>query len=312
MFKGGRELRGRFASLEARVNDWRFPALEGSLLWVRDRFEVTHASAGFYGGRTEFSYSMKPLGDPARPGIARFDVRYDQVSLPTLTRAVSLRGVRISTAVFWAVMCSSGRWAVSAIVRGNGELRVEAPSPLQGRTLTTSAPEPADAGGTRDSDEPPDEDAAPRPIPVFASPIGGALAYTYGPEWIDLAPGWIARPDLHRARGPHGVRRPIRPPVPRDQRRLAGERSPARRRHDRVRRPDAADRHRRLRHFDGVMRGAFRPPGGRRPLRRRPRARVGRRLGLGYRDRPIENAYADIAAAKVSSGDSTIDVDGRF
>ena len=30
LFKGGRELKGRFASLETRLNDWRFPGLEGS------------------------------------------------------------------------------------------------------------------------------------------------------------------------------------------------------------------------------------------------------------------------------------------
>ena len=41
--------------------------------------------------------------------------------------------------------------------------------------------------------------------------------------------------DVRRLRGAHGVRRPVDDPVPRDQRRLGGERSGARRHHDGVR-----------------------------------------------------------------------------
>ncbi|HUQ85966.1 MAG TPA: hypothetical protein VM096_00315, partial [Vicinamibacterales bacterium] len=36
MFKGGRELKGDFTSALAGVNDYRFPNLEGSVVWVRD------------------------------------------------------------------------------------------------------------------------------------------------------------------------------------------------------------------------------------------------------------------------------------
>jgi hypothetical protein len=56
MFKGGRELKGNFTSAMAGVNDYRFPRLEGSLVWVRDRMEVTRASADFSGGKAEFRY----------------------------------------------------------------------------------------------------------------------------------------------------------------------------------------------------------------------------------------------------------------
>ena len=27
---------------------------------------------------------------------------------------------------------------------------------------------------------------------TFTTPIGGAMRYTYGPEWVTFAPGWIA------------------------------------------------------------------------------------------------------------------------
>ena len=73
LFKGGRELSGRFASLETRLNDWRFAGMEGSLVWTRDRFEVTKTRSGFYGGKLAIDFSMKPLGDPVRPGIARLE-----------------------------------------------------------------------------------------------------------------------------------------------------------------------------------------------------------------------------------------------
>ena len=49
MFKGGRELKGDFTSALAGVNDYRFPNLEGSVVWVRDRMEVTRATRGLHG-----------------------------------------------------------------------------------------------------------------------------------------------------------------------------------------------------------------------------------------------------------------------
>ena len=50
LFKGGRELKGTFASAEAGVNEYRFQALQGSLLWLPQKFEVTNATARVYGG----------------------------------------------------------------------------------------------------------------------------------------------------------------------------------------------------------------------------------------------------------------------
>ena len=50
LFKGGRELKGTFASAEAGVNDYRFQALRGSLVWLPQKFEVTDATSRVYGG----------------------------------------------------------------------------------------------------------------------------------------------------------------------------------------------------------------------------------------------------------------------
>ena len=49
LFKGGRELKGDFRSDLAKLNRFDFPSLEGSLVWVRDRFEVLRAQSDFYG-----------------------------------------------------------------------------------------------------------------------------------------------------------------------------------------------------------------------------------------------------------------------
>ena len=62
LFKGGRELKGTFASAEAGVNEYRFQALQGSLLWLPQKFEVTNATARVYGGTARFGYLMAPIG----------------------------------------------------------------------------------------------------------------------------------------------------------------------------------------------------------------------------------------------------------
>ena len=64
LFKGGRELKGTFVSAVAGVNDWRFPNLRGSVLWVPDRLEITDATSELYGGTARFDYRMAPLGQP--------------------------------------------------------------------------------------------------------------------------------------------------------------------------------------------------------------------------------------------------------
>ena len=54
LFKGGRELKGTFASAEAGVNEYRFQELRGSLLWLPNKFEVTNATSRVYGGTARF------------------------------------------------------------------------------------------------------------------------------------------------------------------------------------------------------------------------------------------------------------------
>ena len=78
------------------MNDYRFPNLAGSLIWVPDRFEVTHATAALLGGTTAFRYAMAPLGNPAQPARAQFDADYTNVDLTALTAFYATRGMRLA------------------------------------------------------------------------------------------------------------------------------------------------------------------------------------------------------------------------
>ena len=62
LFKGGRELKGTFASDVAGVNDWRFPKLRGSVLWVPDRLDITDTTSELLGGRARFDYRAAHAG----------------------------------------------------------------------------------------------------------------------------------------------------------------------------------------------------------------------------------------------------------
>jgi hypothetical protein len=141
LYKGGRKLEGKFASEEARLNDWRFPGLDGALVWERNRFEVTNAASGFYGGKMNLDFSMKPLGDPLHPARGRLDTRYERVDLTQLTDAIELKGMRLAghatgrNVLDWPV----GHFRERA---GDGEINAEPPAgvTLQSRTQAGSGP----------------------------------------------------------------------------------------------------------------------------------------------------------------------------
>ncbi len=181
LFKGGHELTGDFTSREAGLNRYRFPGLEGSLVWTPDRFEVTEARSGFYGGTTRFSYAMAPLG-ARTPATYRFDARYENVDLATFSAAMEFAGLRLAGRASGHNLLEwpSGRFRER---RGFGQLDV-APPPgvvLQARRLPDSIPPPRVARAYGD------------PFPeVLETPIGGTLTYQFGPEWIDIAPSRVA------------------------------------------------------------------------------------------------------------------------
>ena len=150
MFKGGRELKGSFYSEEAGVNQFRFPNLEGDLIWVPDRMEVTRATSGFYGGHTSFKYRMAPLGKPKEPIRSRFDVEYTDVDVLALTNLLQTEGLRVAgrasgrNLVDWP----NGKWAQRV---GDGDVTMAPPSGVSviGSRLPAEAAAEAEGRGAR-------------------------------------------------------------------------------------------------------------------------------------------------------------------
>ena len=96
MYKGGYEVTGDFVSPEAGYDAYRFQDFRAAVLWVPTRLDVTRATANVYGGTTEFSYVLDPLGRPDRRADARWDVHYRDVDLTTFTAFLQTRGMRVA------------------------------------------------------------------------------------------------------------------------------------------------------------------------------------------------------------------------
>jgi hypothetical protein len=190
MFPGGRELKGKFSSPMAGVNAWRFPNLKGSVLWLRDRLEVTEATSDLYGGTARFDYRMAPFGRGV-PTIASWDVEYRNVDLARLTDFLETEGLRLSgrasgrNSLKWPL----GKWAMK---RGEGEVTVRPPEGIgvmtraqQVETAEAIAAMPAEAGPFN-----------PRASLGYL-PVGGEITYRLDPEWISLEKSWAATPKTY-------------------------------------------------------------------------------------------------------------------
>ncbi len=307
MFKGGRELKGDFTSVLAGVNDYRFPNLEGAVVWVRDRMEVTRASADFSGGKAEFRYLMAPLGKRSEPARAYFDVEYRDVDLSALTDFYQMRGFRLAGR-------ASGRnkmeWPLGRYAErfGSGEATFVSTSgaSLQGPQLAADA---AAAARSRYLVQGPFSTHTPiEPIPV-----SGDVTYSFDPVAMFFEPGRIYTPDTYIAfegATAYGERSKIPFRVTsrnwqESDRFLAGIMTA-------FGAPTRAIPIDGVGRFEGVMLGAF----------RRPRIE-GRFVGSDMRawdvnwgeidgDFVVENSYANISRAVILSGLSRMDVTGQF
>jgi hypothetical protein len=185
LFKGGRELKGSFASAVAGVNDWRFPNLRGSVLWLPDRLEITNATSELYGGTARFDYGMAPFGRPT-PALATWDVEYKDVDLIRLTDFLETEGLRLSgrasgrNRLEWPL----GRWALKT---GKGEVTIEAPPDV--RPMTRELPPDLVA----ELSALPDEEGPFNPqLSLGHLPIAGRIVYSLDPQWIRLQKSWAA------------------------------------------------------------------------------------------------------------------------
>jgi len=305
MFKGGRELKGNFTSALAGVNDYRFPNLEGSVVWVRDRMEVTRATADFYGGKADFKYLMAPLGKRDQPARAVFDVNYRDVDLNALTDFYETRGMRLAgrasghNEMSWPL----GRYAER---RGSGTATFTSVGGLQGPQLAADA-----ASDARDRYLIAGPFSTHTPMTPVA--VSGDVTYAFDPEALRFEPSRIFTEDTFIAfegATAYGERSkmPFRVTSRNWQesdRFLAGIMTA-------FGAPTGAIPIDGVGKFDGVMLGAF----------RRPRIE-GRFTGSEMRawevnwgaidgDFVVENSYANISRAVILKDLSRMDVTGQF
>jgi TamB, inner membrane protein subunit of TAM complex len=186
LFKGGYDLAGSFASPELGVYAYRFPSLAGSLHWTRGLFEVTHGSAEFFGGASQFSYSIKSLGSREK-STSRFDAAYQNADLSKVSDFYELSGVRLAGLASGTNVLE---WPLGDFAkrRVEGSIDVAMPGGLQ--PMTASSPIGTEA-------EP--EDWGPFAPPLLPAhvPIAGALTYRLDADRALIENGHFASDRTH-------------------------------------------------------------------------------------------------------------------
>ena len=305
MFPGGRELKGSFTSPAAGVNEWRFPNLRGDVLWLRDRLEVTNATSELYGGTAAFDYRMAPFGKGV-PTVATWDVTYRDVDLVRLTDFLATQGIRLAGR---ATGRNQLRWPLGGWARKRGEGEVTVTSPAGIETMTRQMP----ASAAESAAMPPEAGPFNPRAPLGHVPVAGRIAYSLDPEWIALEKSWVATPKTYvefSGRTAYGERSTIPFHVTsidwqESDRVLAGIMTA-------FGAPTGAIEIAGYGEFDGVMLNAF----------TRPRIEgffSGEQMrawdvvwGSARTDLVIENSYAFIKQAVLTSGSSEIAAAGQF
>jgi TamB, inner membrane protein subunit of TAM complex len=307
LFKGGRELKGSFASPVAGVNDWRFPNLRGSVLWLPDRLEITNATSELSGGTARFDYRMAPFGRLATPTLATWDVEYKDVDLARLTDFLETQGLRLSgrasgrNRLEWPL----GKWAQK---KGNGEAIVQPPAGMSPMTRALAANLVAELSALPEETGP----FNPR-VSLGYQPMAGRIVYAIDPEWIRLERSWAATDRTYvefEGQTAFGERSRIPFHVTsldwQESDRLLAAIMTA------FGSPTGAVPVGGYGEFDGVFLDAFRRPriqGTMRSERMRAWDVV---WGTGRADLAIENSYVFVSNATMTSGEREIRADGQF
>ena len=229
IFDGGRELTGTFNAPEPTMVGLEFPSLDGDLIWTRDRFEITRAHSSFYDGTLDFTFAMKPIGSP-EPGVATFLPRVAGASLDPLLEALEVRGVRPLGQLGGEARLE---WPLGAITEryGGASVRIDPPD---GVPLLPVGIRPASQqSGWTYAVQAFDPEGGP-----WRFPMGGEARFTFGfrrrrDGRIGLDGDAADRDPVRRRTDRRTGHNP--PAVRRRKRQLAGERSRARRRADRLR-----------------------------------------------------------------------------
>jgi hypothetical protein len=187
IFREGKALIGGFKSDRTTVAGIPFSGLHGTLEWVGNRFAVTHADAGLFGGRTNFAYAAEPLGAPGG-ATHRFVADYDDINLDALHPRVSLKGIRLNGTAHGHLTLAwpSNRFGTHR--EGRGETIITPPP----NVVLAAAALPPGLGPVA-----PDKKA----FTPLADPIalGGTLQYHFGADGLAFEPSWVATPTTHIA-----------------------------------------------------------------------------------------------------------------
>jgi hypothetical protein len=307
LFKGGRELKGTFASDEAGLNAMRFQRLVGALEWVPDRFEVTRASSQFLGGETEFTYRMTPLGQPGVRPRARFETSYANVDLEAVSRFFDLQGIQIAGRLFgynqleWEL----GQFGART---GEGSLSVTPPAGITplGREMPPQAAERARQRAAVLGPFSPHTPTAP-------VGLGGRLFYRIDGPLVQMWQGAVATTESFISfEGETAMGDASRIPFhvtstnwQESDRLLAGLMTA-------FGNPTPAIQFDGVGEFEGVMLGAFKRP----RIEGRVQTAETRAFGVTWGevegDVVIDDAYANVKQVVVRDGESRLHVDGKF
>jgi hypothetical protein len=308
LFRGGRELEGEFSSREAGLNDYRFQNLEGSLEWLPDRFEVTRATAGFYGGEVRFKHAMSDLGQRDRRGRARFDGQYENVDLTRFTDFLQTSGLRLAGR---ASGDNTLEWQLGAFRdrKGGGTIAVTPPAGVSLMTRGVAAPAVAAAAARLQDDTPFSNHTPSRPVP-----LSGTLRYSFAGDGVTVSSGEIATEETYvtfngtTTFSGQNSRLPFHVSSSNWQesdRLLAGLMTA-------FGTPTRASEMDGAGEFDGVMLGAFRRPRIEGHFRGSAMQAFDVIWGDAEGDVVVENAYANVTNAAVTHDGSRIDVSGMF
>jgi translocation and assembly module TamB len=277
------------------------------VLWLPEKLEITDSTSDLYGGTAKFDYRMAPFGKPGVPAKATWDVAYQGVNLSRLTDFLQTEGLRLAGSASgtnrleWPL----GKWSEK---RGAGRVTVQPPP---GMRPMTREPQPDAIAKVAD---------LPALVGPFNShlslgylPVAGDISYAIDPQWIVLGDSWAATEGTYvqfQGQTAFGERSRIPFHVTsmdwqESDRVLAGIMTV-------FGSPTGAVPIEGNGEFDGVMLASFSKP-------RIEGTFTGDRLrawdvlwGHGSGDVVIENSYAIVSNAVLTSGDSEIRADGQF
>jgi hypothetical protein len=190
-YRGGYEVKGRFASPELGVltsfGHYPFPHLDGDVTWTPDRLNVTRLEGDFFGGRTQQTYTLAPLGKPT-PATAIWDVKYQNVDATAFSAGLEWPGLRLAGKLTGSNYMTWTNGQFGATKTGTGE--------ISSASINDAA--------RRNAELPADLQPAPVEKPFDPkrrlSPynISGNIKYTWAPKWMDVAEGsWASTPHTY-------------------------------------------------------------------------------------------------------------------